>query len=35
MTPEFGVDPIRLEVIKNALLSVTEEQGVSLQRAAY
>ena len=33
--PDFGVDPIQLEVIKNALLAVTEEQGVALQRAAY
>ncbi len=33
--PDFGVDPVQLEVIKNALLAVTEEQGVALQRAAY
>jgi N-methylhydantoinase B len=29
------IDPIRLEVIKNALLAMTEEQGVALYRAAY
>lgn len=34
-SPDYGVDPIQLEVIKNALLAVTEEQGVALQRAAY
>lgn len=28
-------DPVRLEVMKNALLSVTEEMGAALQRAAY
>ncbi len=33
--PDFGVDPIQLEVVKNALLAVTEEQSVALQRAAY
>lgn len=29
------IDPVRLEVIKNALLAMTEEQGVALYRAAY
>lgn len=31
----MAVDPVRLEVIKNALLAMTEEQGVALCRAAY
>lgn len=30
-----AIDPVRLEVIKNALLAMTEEQGVALCRAAY
>ncbi|MEE4454186.1 hydantoinase B/oxoprolinase family protein [Novosphingobium resinovorum] len=30
-----GIDPVRLEVIKNGLLAMTEEQGVALYRAAY
>ncbi len=33
--PLEGADPVRLEVIKNALLAMTEEQGMALYRAAY
>ncbi|MBI3969238.1 MAG: hydantoinase B/oxoprolinase family protein [Chloroflexi bacterium] len=29
------IDPVRLEVLKNALLAITEEQGAALQRSAY
>ena len=35
LPPSLDVDPVRLEVIKNALLAMTEEQGVALCRAAY
>ncbi|NIP74337.1 MAG: hydantoinase B/oxoprolinase family protein, partial [Gammaproteobacteria bacterium] len=30
-----GLDPVRFEVIRNALLAVTEEMGATLRRAAY
>ena len=29
------VDPVRFEVIRNALLAITEEMGATLRRAAY
>jgi len=32
MTPP---DPVRFEVIRNALLAITEEMGATLRRAAY
>src|SRR5499427_44325 len=30
-----GIDPVRFEVIRNALLAITEEMGATLRRAAY
>jgi N-methylhydantoinase B len=30
-----GLDPVRFEVIRNALLAITEEMGATLRRAAY
>src|SRR5688500_17699446 len=30
-----AIDPVRFEVIKNALLAITEEMGATLRRAAY
>lgn len=30
-----GVDPVRFEVLRNALLAITEEMGATLRRAAY
>ena len=30
-----GLDPVRFEVLRNALLAVTEEMGATLRRAAY
>src|SRR6185436_20886893 len=29
------IDPVRFEVIRNALLAITEEMGATLRRAAY
>src|SRR5207237_10483507 len=29
------VDPVRFEVLRNALLAITEEMGATLRRAAY
>ncbi len=29
------VDPVKFEVIRNALLAITEEMGATLRRAAY
>ena len=29
------IDPVRFEVVRNALLAITEEMGVTLRRAAY
>src|SRR5438309_1764434 len=30
-----GIDPVRFEVLRNALLAITEEMGATLRRAAY
>jgi len=30
-----GIDPVRFEVVRNALLAITEEMGATLRRAAY
>ena len=30
-----GIDPVRFEVMRNALLAITEEMGATLRRAAY
>ena len=30
-----GLDPVRFEVVRNALLAITEEMGATLRRAAY
>lgn len=35
MSADAAYDPIRLEVIKNALLAITDEMSAALQRAAY
>ena len=31
----MGVDPITLEVVKNSLIEISEEMGVTLKRAGY
>ena len=30
-----SIDPVRFEVVRNALLAITEEMGATLRRAAY
>ena len=30
-----GIDPVRFEVLRNALLAITEEMGATLRQAAY